>query len=195
MPNAEQLLYATEKSSQWRVSIDVVLKNLSYSWENTSVKFLRTLILKKICVRLILNWLYEVIVRKLVSGSHLKPSWLSNITKYQSLSNPSFKTKFGAYTVYIFNHGLCELTFTLSCEPMFHMFISNGYYTKRKRLQSLDFLCVLWLDTKYCRWNCATVTLEPIHYRNSLRKCSIKNDTLRNFAKIQRKTPVPEPLF
>ena len=27
MPNAEQLLYATEKSSQWRVSIDVVLKN------------------------------------------------------------------------------------------------------------------------------------------------------------------------
>ena len=187
MLNAEQLLYETEKQPPEVFYKDAVLKNFAIFTGN----HLREEHLPTAACQLTLwsdCW-------KFVSGSHLKPSWLSNITKYQSLSNPSFKTKFGAYTVYIFNHGLCELTFTLSCEPMFHMFISNGYYTKRKRLQSLDFLCVLWLDTKYCRWNCATVTLEPIHYRNSRRKCSIKNDTLRNFAKIQRKTPVPEPLF
>ena len=28
----------------------------------------------------------------------------------------------------------------LSCEPTFRMFIFNGYYTKTKRLQSLDSL-------------------------------------------------------
>ena len=46
------------------------------------------------------------------------------------------------------------LTPTLSCEPRFCMFIINGYYTKSKRLQSLDSLledviiyCVLFDQT------------------------------------------------
>ena len=60
-------------------------------FSNTSVEFLRTTILKNICVQLLLNWFYEVIVWKFVSGSYLKSSWLNNITKYQSLSNQSFK--------------------------------------------------------------------------------------------------------
>ena len=82
MPNTEQLLYQTEKSSHWRFSIKIpFLKIFQYSQENTYVKFLRTPILKNICIRLLLNWLYEMIVWKFVFGSHLKPAWLSNITK------------------------------------------------------------------------------------------------------------------
>ena len=57
------------------------LKFLQYSRENTYEKFLRTTILKNICVPLLLNWFYEVIVWNFVSGSHLIPFWLSNITK------------------------------------------------------------------------------------------------------------------
>ena len=39
MPNTEQLLYQTEKSSRRRFSIKTLfLKNLQYSQENTSVK-------------------------------------------------------------------------------------------------------------------------------------------------------------
>ena len=48
----------------------------------TVAKFLRTPILKNICVRLLLNWLLKVIVWNFVSGQSLsKPSWLGNITK------------------------------------------------------------------------------------------------------------------
>ena len=62
MPNTEQLLYQTEKSSHWRFSIKTLfLEILQYSQENTHVNFLRTPILKKICVQLLLNWLYEVL--------------------------------------------------------------------------------------------------------------------------------------
>ena len=69
MPNAEQLLYQTEKEQPLEVFYKkIFLKILQYSWE-------------KICVRQLLKWLYEVIVWNFVSGSHLKPSWLSNITK------------------------------------------------------------------------------------------------------------------
>ena len=84
-------------------------------------------------LRLLLNWLYEVIIWNSVSGSHLNSSWLSSITKkYQSLSNQSF---------YILTHvPSIYLTTTLSCEPRFRMFIINGYYTKSKCLQSLFFL-------------------------------------------------------
>ena len=57
------------------------LKILQYSWENTCVNFLRTPVLKNICVRLLLNCLYENIVWHFISGSLLKPSWLSNIAK------------------------------------------------------------------------------------------------------------------
>ena len=80
MPNAEQLLYATEKSSHQRFSIKKFLKILQYSRENTVVKLLKTPILKNICIQLLLNWLLEVTVWKFFSF-HSKPSWLSNITK------------------------------------------------------------------------------------------------------------------
>ena len=82
IPTTEQLLYQTEKNRHRRFSIKTLfLKILQYLRENVSVKFLRTPILKNICVWLLLNWLYEVIVWNFVSGSHLKPSRLSNITK------------------------------------------------------------------------------------------------------------------
>ena len=63
MPNTEQFLYQTEKSSHCKFFIRMLfLKILQYSWENTYVKFLRTPILKNISVRLLLNWLYKAIV-------------------------------------------------------------------------------------------------------------------------------------
>ena len=56
MPNAEQLLYETEKSSYQRFSIKRLFSNiLQYSWENTCEKFFRTPILKNIFVRLVQN--------------------------------------------------------------------------------------------------------------------------------------------
>ena len=56
MPNAEQLLYQTEKSSHRRFSVKTLfLKILQYSRENTRVKFLRTPILKNIFAQLFLN--------------------------------------------------------------------------------------------------------------------------------------------
>ena len=62
MPNTEQLLYQTEKNSRRRFSIKTLfLKILQYSRENTHAKFLRTPFLKNISVRLLLNWLYEVL--------------------------------------------------------------------------------------------------------------------------------------
>ena len=126
MLNAEQLLYESEKRNHQRFSIrPLFLKSLQYSWENTCVKILRTPILKNSCLQLLLNWLFEVIVWKFVSGLHLKRSWLSNITKYQSLSSQSFKQ--------ILVHMLSiYLTPALSCEPRFHMFIINDYCTESK---------------------------------------------------------------
>ena len=63
MPNAEQLLYQTEKNSHRRFFIKTLsLKILQYSRENTYMKFLRTPILKNIWVQLRLNWLYAVII-------------------------------------------------------------------------------------------------------------------------------------
>ena len=82
MPNTEWLLYQSEKSSHQRFSLKtLLLKVLKHSQENTSAKFLRTPILKNICARLLLNWLYEVIVWNFVSRLHLKPFQLSNIAK------------------------------------------------------------------------------------------------------------------
>ena len=75
MLNTEQLVYQTEKSSQHkRISIKTFLKILQYSRENTCVKFLRTPILTTLYVRLLLNWLHDVIVWNFVSGLHLNPS-------------------------------------------------------------------------------------------------------------------------
>ena len=56
MPNAEQLLYQTGKSSNQRFSIITLFLNiLQFSQENTNVKFLRTPILKNIFGQLLLN--------------------------------------------------------------------------------------------------------------------------------------------
>ena len=82
MPTTEQLLYQTGKSRHQRFSMKMLFLNiLQYSWENTCVEFSRTPILKNICIWLLLNWLYKVIVWNFVSGLHLKSSQLSNITK------------------------------------------------------------------------------------------------------------------
>ena len=115
-------------------------------------------ILKIICVQLLLNWLYKVIVLNFVSWSHLKPSRLNNIT---SRFQTRVLAKFDVYIIYIY------LTPTLSYKPNFYMFIT-GYYTKNKCLDSLlkdvmIYFCVIWLDREYCRWNCAAATLEPIY--------------------------------
>ena len=84
------LFYQTEKSIHRSISIKTpFLKFLQYSLKYTWVKFLRTTIFKNICVRLLLNWLYEVIVWNFVSGSQLIPFWLSNITKI----SVAFKSK------------------------------------------------------------------------------------------------------
>ena len=102
MPNTKQLLYQTDKKSHRRYSIKsavlrdfaiftkkylcwslFIIKRLQHRCFTVNIaKFLRIPILNKICVRLLLNWLYEVIVWGFVSGQSLsKPSWLSNITK------------------------------------------------------------------------------------------------------------------
>ena len=127
MLDTQQLLYQTEKSSYRRFSIKTVfLKTLQYSRENTCRELLRTPISKNICARLLLNWLHEVAVWSFVCGSHLKASWLCNITKKkQSLSNQSFSE---------ICHTCLYLTLTLSCEPRFCIFVINGYYTKSKCL-------------------------------------------------------------
>ena len=74
MPNTEELLYQTKNKQPPKVFYkNVVLKNFAM--------FTGTPILKNICVRLQRNWLFERIVWNFVSGSHLEPFWLSNITK------------------------------------------------------------------------------------------------------------------
>ena len=66
--------------------------------------FAKYLFLKNICVRLLLNWLDEVIVWNFVSGQSVsKPTWLSNITKIPVAFKPELLTEFGAYAVFIFN--------------------------------------------------------------------------------------------
>ena len=138
MPNAEQVLHQTEKSSNYKI--------LQYSQENTCVKFLGTPILKNICIQMLLSWLYELTVWDFVSGSHLKPSW-----------NQSFKQN-------LVHMPSIYLTPILSGKPRFCMFIINSYFTKSKCLFVVLGLlikkcnnilfCVIWLDRKYCTWNC-----------------------------------------
>ena len=82
MLNAKKLLNQTAKGNRPRFSMKKLFwKMLQYSRENTCVKFLKTPILKKICIQLLLNLLYEVTGWNFAFGSHLKPSQLSNITK------------------------------------------------------------------------------------------------------------------
>ena len=137
---------------------------MQYSRENAYAKFLRTPTLKNICVWLLLNWLYGVIVWNFVSGSHLKPSWLSNITKYQS--------------------------YTLSCEPRFCMFIINGYYIKSKPLQSLDALLKDAI-VYYCVLFVLVITTAQLHSTGpELRFCAGSNpacgvSACRTFAMVR----------
>ena len=63
------------------------------------------------------------IVWNFVSGSHLKPSRLSNITKIPITFKSKLSRKLGDM-VFIY------LIITLSSEPRFRMFIINGSYTK-----------------------------------------------------------------
>ena len=89
---------------------------------------LKNTILKNVGERLILNWLYEVIVWYFTSGQSLsKPSWLSNITEMPVAFKSESERQSGAYAVFIFNP-------MLSVEPRFRMFISDKYYTQSKRL-------------------------------------------------------------
>ena len=114
-----QLLYQTEKSSHQRFSIKTLFsKNWQYSSENTCVKILRTPILANICVWLLLNGIYEVIIWNFVPGSYLLDSLI--LQKYQSLLNQTFKQN-------LVHMPTMYLTSTLSCEPRFCMFIINGY--------------------------------------------------------------------
>ena len=128
MPNTEQLLYHTEKSSHQRFSIEMLFLNiLLYLQEKTCVKFLRTPVFKNISIQLLLNWFYKVMVWNFVSGLHL--NYLDSVTlqKYHSLSNHSFKQNL-SYMPSIY------LTSALSCKPRFCMFIINGYYKKSELL-------------------------------------------------------------
>ena len=119
MLNAEQLLYETEKQPPEVFYKDAVLKIFAIFTGN----HLREEHLPTAACQLTLwsdCW-------KFVSGSHLKPSWLSNITKYQSLSNQRFKQILADMpSVYLIP--------TLSCKPRFYMFIIHGYCKKSKRL-------------------------------------------------------------
>ena len=103
MPTIEQLLYQTEK--KWPSEVfykNTVFKNFAIFIGKYQCEILRTPILKNICVWLLLNWLYEVIVWNFVSGSYLKPSRLSNITKILVTFITELLTKFGIYVVNAF---------------------------------------------------------------------------------------------
>ena len=86
------------------------------------------------------------------SGSHLKPSWLSNITKYQSLSNQSFKQN-------LVHIPSIYLTMVSLIQPL-HFLVNLGFKCSSLTVTLLlvkrcnNVLCVLWRDRKYCRWNC-----------------------------------------
>ena len=66
------------------------------------------------------------IVWKLTSGSHLKPSRLSNIATIPVAFKSGFLKKLA-------HMPSAYLTPTPSCENRFRMFIFNSYYTKSKR--------------------------------------------------------------
>ena len=165
MPNTEQLLYQTEKK-HWRFSIKTLFLNiLQYPWENTCMKFLRTPILKKIYIWLLLSWLHEVTLWNFCFWIALKHSRLSNITKYQPLSNQSFKQN-SAYMspIYLLLYVLVNLGFVCSSLTITahkkQMLFVLGILVKRF---SNIVWCVIWLDRKSCRWNFAMAILEPIH--------------------------------
>ena len=129
MPNAEQLLYQTEKKQPVEVFYkNAVLKNftifmgkhLCENFKNTYFEeFLHTaaseLTLWSDCSELC----FWIAFKTILTQYYCK--------KYQLLSNQSFKQNLA-------HMPSRYLTPTLSCEPMFCMSIINGYYTKGERL-------------------------------------------------------------
>ena len=88
-----------------RVAYNFIKKRLQHKCFLMNItKFLRASILKNIGIRLLLNWLWEVIVWNFVSGQSLsKPSWLDNFTKIPVVFKPELQTQYGAYAVFKFN--------------------------------------------------------------------------------------------
>ena len=102
MPNTEQLLYQTEKSSHRKISIKMLfVKIFQYSWESTCVKFLRTPLLKNICIWLPLIWIFEEIVWNFFSGWHFRVqnsfANKSNCSEQNSTPQAKFLGGFGKH--------------------------------------------------------------------------------------------------
>ena len=55
-------------------------------------------------------------------------------------------------------------------------------------------LCVIWLDGKYCRWNCTAATLEPIRWIHLHREC-LKTSFICYFIVTVKKLIWPVVLF
>ena len=121
MPNAEQLLCQTEKISHRRFSIKILFLNFPIFTGKHLCEIIKNNYFEEhFCtVASELKWF---IVWSFVSGSHLKPPWLSNITKIPVVFK-RFKQNFAHLLSLYF-------TSTLSCKPRFCMFITNSYYTK-----------------------------------------------------------------
>ena len=127
--------------------------------------FLRTPILKSICVRVRLNDFRKSLFRTVFLDSRFQNHPDSAILhKCQSLSNQSFKHN----SAHISS---LNLTSTLSFEPRFRMFIINDYDRKNKRMQSLDSLflnlrsfretdVVRFTVPKFSRPKISTITLK-----------------------------------
>ena len=95
--------------------------------------FLRTPILKNICVLMLLTCFRKLLFRTFLrdSGFQNQPGTVV-LQKYQSLSKKSFRHNS--------SHMSLNLTSTFSFEPRIHMFIINNYDRRSKRLLSLVFI-------------------------------------------------------
>ena len=148
MPNTEQLLYQTDESRHWRCSIikavfkDFAITTGKYLHWSLFISFIKkTLQQRCFTVTKFLRtpWrtsaygCFWIDFRKWLFGILFLDSRIQNqpdsvkLQKYQSLSNQSFKHNLVRMTS-------LYLTLTLPFGPRFHMFITNGYYTKSKRL-------------------------------------------------------------
>ena len=99
--------------------------------------FCETPILKNICVRLLLNWLYESDCLDFVSRQWLsKPTWLSNIAKIPIAFKPELEHNSG-------HMPFLYLTPRLFSEPRFHMF-NQRLLHKKQTLKLLGLLVSIW---------------------------------------------------
>ena len=148
--HTEQLLYQTDKNNHWRCSIkNTVLKRFAIftgthlCW-NLFFNFIKKRLQDR-CFTVAKFWrtyaygCFWADFRKWLSGTMILDSRFQNhpdsviLPKYQSLSNQSFKYNSAHMSSLYLNP-------TLPFEPRFHMVIINCYYTKSKRLESLDSL-------------------------------------------------------